>query len=335
MRVIFPSLRAQRSNPCLVWIAASAFSLLAMTMGGCSQKNYASTISYGTTAGAGSAGIHTVLEGDTVYSIAQAYQLPMRDIITLNNMSEPYDLATGYRVKLPAPHEYKVRPGDSLRDVARLHDVSISELARLNHLQSPYHLQAGQILRMPTSVTNPEYQATSRARAARASAGTVAAVERQSLNSASSSAVPQPESKPAAQPVSLSPKIPARSGNGKFMMPVDGNIVSTYGPKADGLHNDGINIKAPKGTPVRAAENGVVMYAGNELEGYGNLVLVRHEDGWMSAYAHMDKFLVKKGETVRRGQSIGTVGSSGQVDTSQLHFEIRRGTEAKDPMPYL
>ena len=119
------------------------------------------------------------------------------------------------------------------------------------------------------------------------------------------------------------------------MRPIDGKVISKYGPKPDGLHNDGINIKAAKGTAVRAAENGVVAYTGSELQGYGNLVLIRHADRWMTAYAHLDKTLVKKGEVVKAGQSIGTVGATGQVDSPQLHFEVRRGTQALNPDLYL
>lgn len=115
------------------------------------------------------------------------------------------------------------------------------------------------------------------------------------------------------------------------MWPVNGKIISNFGPTANGLHNDGINIAAPRGTPVHAAENGVVVYAGNQLRGFGNLLLIRHADGWVTAYAHNDTLLVKKGEQVKRGQVIARVGSTGNVSSPQLHFELRKGTEAVDP----
>jgi murein DD-endopeptidase MepM/ murein hydrolase activator NlpD len=119
------------------------------------------------------------------------------------------------------------------------------------------------------------------------------------------------------------------------MAPVHGRLVSTYGPAAGGTHNDGINIAAPKGTPVLAADDGVVAYAGNELRGFGNLVLLKHADGWVTAYAHCDTITVRRGERVKRGQPIGTVGATGSVDEPQLHFEVRRGTRALDPTIYL
>ena len=117
--------------------------------------------------------------------------------------------------------------------------------------------------------------------------------------------------------------------------PVRGVVVSEFGPKPGGLENDGINIAAPRGTPFRAADNGVVIYAGNELRGFGNLLLVRHESGMVTAYAHADETLVQRGDQVRRGQTIGRVGSTGNVTTPQLHFEVRRGTRAVNPSEYL
>ena len=130
------------------------------------------------------------------------------------------------------------------------------------------------------------------------------------------------------------PAPPPRAG-GKFLWPVRGRTIAGYGRKKDGLHNDGINIAAPRGAPVRAADNGVVAYLGNELRGFGNLILLKHAGGWVTAYAHNQDFLVKRGQTVTRGQPIARVGSSGNVATPQLHFEIRKGTRSVDPTRFL
>ncbi|MDH5189240.1 MAG: M23 family metallopeptidase, partial [Rhodospirillaceae bacterium] len=127
---------------------------------------------------------------------------------------------------------------------------------------------------------------------------------------------------------------PVMSGQG-FLWPVKGKVISEFGPKAKGLQNDGINIAAPKGTVVRAAQNGVVAYAGNELRGFGNLLLVKHSGGWITAYAHNDSLLVKKGDKISKGQNIAHIGSTGSVSTPQLHFELRKGRQAVDPSPYL
>jgi murein DD-endopeptidase MepM/ murein hydrolase activator NlpD len=134
-------------------------------------------------------------------------------------------------------------------------------------------------------------------------------------------------------PVPL-PAPPAKSGRG-FIWPLKGELIAEYGSTGKGQHNDGINIAAPRGTAVVAAESGVVAYAGNELRGFGNLLLIKHDEGWMTAYAHNDQLLVHRGDVVRRGQKIALVGDSGGVGQPQLHFELRQGTRAIDPMPVL
>ena len=124
-------------------------------------------------------------------------------------------------------------------------------------------------------------------------------------------------------------------GTGIFQGPVRGHVLTGYGSGRDGTHNDGINIAAPRGAAVEAADAGVVAYTGNELRGYGNLILVKHPNGWISAYAHCDLILVKRGDKVARGQIIARVGSTGNVAEPQLHFELRRGNRAVDPREVL
>lgn len=324
-------------------IAASILALSACD----STQSPAPVSKYGGSEGVGSAGVHTVLPGDTVYKVAQHYHLPMRDIIVTNSLSAPYTLEVGYRIKLPPPREYKVRTNDTLYSIGRTFDVSVSQLAQMNKLSAPYTLEAGQVLRLPAPTPRPLAQPEGlsagptfeRSAPEEAVSASVPSVEREVL-----AAPGQPQAQQTPPPAQVQQAstarakiddVPKRTGNGKFMRPVEGNVVSSYGPKADGLHNDGINIKSMRGAPVRAAENGVVVYTGNELKGYGNLVLIRHDDRYMTAYGHLDRTLIKRGDIVKRGQSIATVGSSGQVDTPQLHFEIRRGTEALNPEKYL
>jgi murein DD-endopeptidase MepM/ murein hydrolase activator NlpD len=117
--------------------------------------------------------------------------------------------------------------------------------------------------------------------------------------------------------------------------PVKGKIISGYGPKPDGLKNEGINIAVPEGTSIRAANDGVVAYAGNELKGYGNLVLVRHAGGYVTAYAHAKQLMVKRGDTVKRGDVIALAGQTGAVTSPQVHFEVRKGAAALDPLKYI
>jgi murein DD-endopeptidase MepM/ murein hydrolase activator NlpD len=120
-----------------------------------------------------------------------------------------------------------------------------------------------------------------------------------------------------------------------FRWPVHGRVVSAFGSRTNGAQNDGINVAVPEGTPVKAAEDGVVAYAGNELKGYGNLVLVRHSNGYVSAYANASELLVKRGDSVKRGQTIARAGQTGNVSSPQLHFEIRKGSTPVDPTKYL
>ena len=317
---------------------------LTLSLAACGKQSPVDVSTYGVHKGAGSTGIHTVLAGDTVYEIAQNYQLPMREIITLNNIQAPYVLNTGFRMKLPPPNEHEVREGDTVTSIAQLYEVSPSQIVRLNNLQSPYTLMPRMKLRLPPPSASQPAAVAQKASFSNAGeigqSARVEPVERQGIEQSQANKVVTPQSKPKVQQASvqrakLPEHTPKMSGNGRFMRPVDGQVISTYGPKEGGLHNDGINIKAVKGSPVRAAENGVVVYTGDDLEGYGNLVLVRHENKMMTAYAHLNKTLVTRGAKVTRGQSIGTVGSSGQVDSPQLHFEIRRGTEALDPLKYL
>ncbi|MBO0737965.1 MAG: M23 family metallopeptidase, partial [Alphaproteobacteria bacterium] len=140
-----------------------------------------------------------------------------------------------------------------------------------------------------------------------------------------------------AQPAHSVPTAAAPSprGNSAFLWPVRGHVLAPFGSRSDGTHNDGINIAAVRGAAVQAADAGVVAYAGNELRGYGNLILIKHANGWITAYAHCDRILVRRGERVARGQVIARVGSTGDVSEPQLHFELRRGSRPVDPREFL
>ena len=305
---------------------------------------------YGNSAGAGSAGVHTVSKGETLYTISQRYHIVMRDIVVTNNMNAPFKLASGQRLKLPPPQQYRVRSGDTLYEVSRLFGVESTEIARLNQMNAPYVLKGGQVLKLPsvTEKTAPYNVQTAVAMPAVPPTPVQAEVlaPPPGMEAAPQKMAALPGQKPQAPaqtmqtasaappPAAVSSAAPPRASE-RFLSPVNGKLISGYGPKTNGLHNDGMNIAAPRGTSVQAADNGVVVYAGNELKGSGNLVLIRHADRWMTAYAHMDKITVKRGDVLRRGQQIGTVGTSGSVDTPQLHFEVRRGTEAINPQRYL
>ncbi len=128
--------------------------------------------------------------------------------------------------------------------------------------------------------------------------------------------------------------VPNAANAPKLLWPVQGKVISNFGANASGERNDGINILATRGTPVHAAAPGTVAYVGEELKNYGKLVLIRHEDGYVTAYAHSDAVTVSVGDKVARGQTIGYVGATGDVSEPQLHFELRLGTKPLDPKPY-
>lgn len=268
----------------------------------------------------------TVRKGDTLYSIARRYNVPLREIIETNRLVPPYNLYVGQTIRMPNARYHVVAKGDTLYSTSKRYNVDINSLSRTNNLDAPYALRIGQRLVLPGSVvdksTTTYTPAPTRTAATQKSSGF-------SLwgNSTQKTA--------ASKKTAYSAPTPVKKRSGKFMWPVKGPIISNYGALGKGRNNDGINIKAPLGSTVKAADGGTIAYAGNELKGFGNLILVKHSDGWITAYAHTDKVLVKKGQKVRKGEKIATVGSTGGVNTPQLHFEIRAGKKAVNPKAYL
>ena len=253
-------------------------------------------------------GIAVVRRGDTLYKISRRNSVPLRDLITLNRLRPPYRIHPGQKLRLPGAKLHVVRRGDTVQRIARRYGVSARRLAATNEIAPPYRIYPGQALRLP---------------------GAGGAVERRVAQR------PRPARRAGKPPraVSLAPP-PPRAGK-RFLWPVEGPVAVRFGRRGKGLRNDGINILARRGTGVRAAENGVVAYSGNAVRGFGNLVLIKHAGGWMSAYAHNAVLLVRAGQKVRRGQTISRVGSTGSVSRPQLHFELRRGRRAVDPLRYL
>lgn len=271
----------------------------------------------------------TVKKGDTLYSLSRAYNIPIRDIIEANNLTPPYTLHVGRVLKLPIARYHTVVHGDTLFSISRRYNVDITTLSKLNNLREPYALSIGQKLALPASVGNENYTA---ATSTPQKSTTLFSASTSSKPTTTSTAVTS-TSKPA--PASTASKTVASTRKTKFLWPVRGTIISRYGTIGKGRSNDGINIKAPLGTLIKAADAGKVVYAGNELKGFGNLILIQHNDGWITAYAHANSFLVKKGQQVQKGASIAKVGSSGGVNTPQLHFEVRAGKKPVNPMLYL
>ncbi len=307
-----------------------------------------------------------VYSGDTVYSVARQCGVSVRDLIEANNLQPPYALTGGMHLRVPGNGaDYVVQHGDTLSGVARHLHVDFQALAGTNNKQAPYTIRIGEHLRVPGSYAGqqsanmtvssprsapghepaPQPQPQQQSQSQPQSQRTAAIAPSPSPSAAppapppANDPIPQPPPAQAVQqnasPAAVPPEPAAVSGHG-FMWPVKGEVVLEFGPQPNkGQNNDGINIAAARGTPVRAAENGVVAYVGNELKGFGNLILIKHRDGWMTAYAHNEGVAVHRGEQVKRGQQIAAVGSTGSVTSPQLHFEIRHGTEAVDPTDVL
>ncbi len=296
----------------------------------------------------------TVAAGETVDSIARKYGVPASAIMETNGFHDGVALRTGQRVVIPryvsasAPHApasapqqaaaapraaesvHIVAPGESMLGIARKHGVTITALAKANKIEPYAKISIGDRLTIPgghPAAERPVAAAPQLAKPATVPAEKVASAPAQNARIATPENQTTTESLPqAAEPAGAMPS---------FRWPVKGRITGSFGTKINGAQNDGINLAVPEGTPIKAADDGVVAYAGNELKGYGNLVLIRHANGFVSAYANASELLVKRGDTIKRGQVIANAGQTGDVKSPQLHFEIRKGSTPVDPIKYL
>jgi murein DD-endopeptidase MepM/ murein hydrolase activator NlpD len=283
-----------------------------------------------------------VEKGDTVYFIAKAHNVPLRDFLDENKISAPYAISVGQKLRLPSARIHTVKAGETLYSISRGYSVDLNSLASLNNLGAPYSLAVGQKLTLPATMVVSgiaDNRAQSTENKVQITDNRLQSTENKVQSTENKMPQPQPQqAKPVVTtPAKISsasakplPQSDARSA-AKFAWPVRGKILSDFGVKKNGLYNDGINISAVAGTKVGAADNGVVAYAGNELKGMGNLVIIQHSGGWMTVYAHLDSIAVARGAKVVVGDKIGTVGKTGKVSEPQLHFEIRKGTKAYDP----
>lgn len=253
---------------------------------------------------------------------------------------------------------YTVKRGDSLASIARTYGVSEQALRERNNLRSAT-IMPGQQLLLPagTKLMLKTSQAPAAATSPAPAARPTAVAEAKPVVKPAAPAAPVAPRQVAAAKPAPSPKDTAKidqraaetiavarettpvdddkGASGSFRWPVRGRIISEYGARANGERNEGINLAVPEGTSIKAAEGGEVIYSGNELKGYGNLVLVRHPNGYVTAYAHASELLVNRGDKVSRGQIIARAGNTGSVSQPQLHFELRKGQRAVDPKPYL
>jgi murein DD-endopeptidase MepM/ murein hydrolase activator NlpD len=309
----------------------------------------------------------TIIVGtsDTLEMLSHRYNVSSAAIMQANGYKGPRTLSPGQQLIIPRqtasvaapaltapaskavvtasapPSVHVVNHGDTLLSIAHRNHVPVAELARANNIDTSAKLKLGMKLSVPgarTAAAAPVAQP-----AAVAVAQPAAAVAPPATKMAAVAADPQQKARLAQATANIETPavetpVKATEATGAlptFRWPVRGKVITSYGAKTNGKANDGINLAVPEGTPVKAAEDGVVAYSGNELKGYGNLVLVRHSNGYVTAYAHASELLVKRGETIKRGQIIAKSGQSGEVGSPQLHFEIRKGSSPVDPLQFL
>lgn len=272
-----------------------------------------SSVSSGQAAGCGAR--YTVRRGDTLSGIAERCGVRWLDLAAENNIAAPYTLRDGQVLVMPGgARTYVVQRGDNLYRIAVSHGMSLQELASINGIPAPYTIHPGQELQLSGSARPVQVAANNPPVPSQRPA-------QQTPSTTPPASTPAPVSRPAA-------------GAPQFRWPHDGQVVANFGAQPGGRRNDGIRIAANVGEPVRAAAAGEVVYAGNELQGYGELVLLRHGD-WVTAYAHNSVLRVSVGQQVEAGAVIAEAGSSGSANRVQVHFEIRRGVTPVNPMEYL
>ena len=261
-----------------------------------------------------------VREGQTLNNLADRYNVPASAILSANNLQSAADVRPGATVVIPVFNAVGTRTASA--QPAPVRSATSSAVAQAQPRQSEAVPPA-----QPSSAPPPRPRQV--ASAARPTQPPPA--QQQVSQPAPTAPAPSVQQATAPPPQPEASRPSATASGLDFRWPARGRVIAGFGTGG----NEGINIALPEGTPVRAAEGGTVAYAGSELKGYGNLILIRHDNGYVSAYAHNRDLLVKRGDVVRRGQIIANSGRTGNVNAPQLHFEIRRGSDPVDPMPYL
>ena len=240
-----------------------------------------------------------IVTGDTLDSISKKYAVSKKELIRFNKIKFPYILKPGKFIKIPLPKRYKIKKGDTLYKIAKCNSTKILEIKNKNTNINEKKLIVGSLINLPYYSIN--------------------------------------NCKPKSKKIAKKNRSIKKSIKSKeiFIWPVQGSIITYFGKQKGGRKNDGINIISVKGNPVRAAMTGKVIYRGNELLAWGNLIIIKHKNNWTTAYAHLDKLLVKKGEIIKTGDIIASVGATGNVDKSQLHFQVRKNSKPLDPMKFL
>ncbi len=280
------------------------FVALSILFTSCSRRNVLAPIEDGTAIlleRLGKSDEIIVLPGDTIKNLSSRYNVSVRDLIEINNLEPPFRIKPGDVLRLPNKFTYIVKPSDTLYRISECFQIEIKKLVEINDLKEPYIIKPGDDLVI---------------------------ISQNKKKTCDIKKISKRKSKKKKKSVKIIKGL-------KFMWPTSGKLISTFGIKEGGRRNDGINIISPEGNPVRASFDGKVIYVGNEIPAWGNLILIKHGEGWTTTYAHLSKYLVKKGDLVKKNSVIGAVGQTGNVSKPQLHFQIRKSTKPLDPMKYL
>jgi len=279
-------------------------------------------------------GTYIVQPGDTLRGIANKTGAGSQIIASANGLIDPYVIHPGQRLKITGGRYHAVNSGETGIAIARAYGAPWRDLVTLNALEEPYILRVGQKLLLPaTAPIDPaNLSIEQRASAFELDIDDIVTGSQPAL--ADGAAAKEPSDWRKAISPSAAIATPAGFA-GRFLWPVDGTVLSSFGSKGGGKVNDGLNIGVPKGTPIRASADGVVAYSGDEIGVFGGLILINHGSGWVTAYGHADKLVATRGQKVKAGDVIGLAGESGYVEEPQLHFEIRKDRKPVDPTIHL
>jgi len=280
----------------------------------------------------------TLREGETLYNLSKRFGVPVPDIMKANGVKDATQVRPGQQILIPSYNYSADAPISAPDNNARTRNAS----ARVGSIDALPPEAVPVPEKAPYRVASAERpaQVPSKKSVAQAPDGLVTGSpsKEPQIDEQARAELPRPYTKPEAKATDAEEKTasaPAQTGIGEFRWPVRGKVIANFGDKIASGRNDGIDISVPEGTAVKAAENGVVVYAGSELEGFGNLVLIKHSGGWVSAYAHNKTIEVARGAEVKRGEIIARSGRSGSAEMPKLHFELRRNSVPVDPLKHL
>ena len=250
--------------------------------------------------------LYKVRKGDNLFSISRRFNISIQELIKVNKIQEPYKIFPNQSIFIPLNQMHKIVKGETLYSISRYYETTVFTLAKYNNIKNISNIKVGKELIIPKK----------REKIKKIKKNWDSNFKKEKIDN--------------SKIVILGDK-----KTSKFIWPVKGKLLSKYGKSKEGFYNDGINIDSKKGTKVMSSQAGKVIYCGNEIPGYGNLILIKHSKNWITAYAHLNEVFTEKGKNVSKGEIIGSVGNTGNVRSPQLHFEIRKGKESVNPLKLL